>query len=194
MLETIIPALVTGTFTIISILLSSRFVTDPLQAIEAKQGLINGLPNGQRKTKLQNKMELYVTWAIEYGDMFTATRKFILWSAATLALFIMAGSITTLAYIGVNIDTSICINPNANNQQVVNLFLLVFDQVQWTFTLMIGPISIGVLGFALTSLARICQIKRLGKPKRSSQPVKNTNKCSDASGSEDGDKAVGTTE
>lgn len=181
MSESIIPALISGAFTIISILLSSRFMTDPLQAIEAKQRLINGLPNGPRKTKLQNKMELYVAWAIEYGDMFVATGKFILWSAATLALFIMAGSITILTYIGVNIDTSICMNPNMDNQQVVDLFPLVLNQIKWTFSLMFVPILIGVLGFALTSFARMRQIERLGKPAHSFRSVKNTNNGSDPS-------------
>lgn len=170
MLESIIPALINGAFTIISILLSSRFITDPLQAIETKQKLINGLPNGPRKAKLRHKMELHIVWAVEHSDMFVATRKFILWSAATLALFIMSGSITILTYIGINIDASIHINPNMNNQHVVDLFQVILDQVQWTFNLMIVPISIGILGFALTSLARIFQIKRLEKSEHSSLP------------------------
>ena len=41
MLENIIPVLISGAFSIISILVGKSLLTDPLQSIEAKQELLN---------------------------------------------------------------------------------------------------------------------------------------------------------
>lgn len=163
MLETIIPTLITVAFATVTFLLGNRFLTDPLQEIKTKQEAISGLPDGPRKTCLQSAMELHVTWAIKYGDAFITAGKTFFWSAAILALFIMAGSAIILSYVIASIDASIRIGQSLNSYHVNGMFQLILDLIQWTFKLMIAPLLIGALGFVLTSCARKLRIKRLEK-------------------------------
>ena len=111
MLENIIPVLISGVFSIISILVGKSLLTDPLQSIEAKQELLNKQPDSPQKTEKQNKLEAYALWAVEYGDIYTATRRFAFWGATSLALFVVTGSTTILGFIHQYTNTAIGINP-----------------------------------------------------------------------------------
>ena len=111
MIENIIPVLISGVFSIISILVGKSLLTDPLQSIEAKQELLNKQPDSPQKTKQQDKLEAYALWAVEYGDIYNATRRFAFWSATSLALFAVAGSMTILGFIHQYTNTAASINP-----------------------------------------------------------------------------------
>lgn len=132
MLENIIPVLISGVFSIISILVGKSLLTDPLQSIEAKQELLNKQPDSPQKTKQQDKLEAYALWAVEYGDIYNATRRFAFWSATSLALFAVAGSMTILGFIHQYTNTAASINPADAYAQIEVQAHLTLDLIDFT--------------------------------------------------------------
>lgn len=161
MTEAVIPALISGTFAIITALLGKQLISDPLCSVKAKQDTVNNLPDSPRKAELQNRLEASAIWAVEHGDAFFITRGFIFWAAASLALFIATESIVILSYIAFQADVAINIETNVAGPQVELLFHLLLEQIQWTAWIMAVPFLIGGAGFVLTSAVRKHQIDKI---------------------------------
>ncbi|MEE0703339.1 MAG: hypothetical protein UCL14_02500 [Collinsella sp.] len=161
MTEAFIPALISGALAIITALVGKQLVSDPLRNVKAKLDAVNDLPDSPRKADLQNRLEATVVWAVEHGDEFFITRGFIVWAAAPLALFIVAGSIIILSYITIQADAAISIESNLASPQVELFFHLILEQVLWTARTMAIPFLIGGAGFILTSLLRKHQIEKI---------------------------------
>lgn len=160
MLENIIPALISGVFSIISILVGKSLLTDPLQSIEAKQELLNKQPDSPQKTKKQNKLEAYALWAVEYSDIYTATRRFAFWGATSLALFVVAGSMTILGFIHQYTNTAISINPADAYSQIEVQAHLTLDLIGFTSCLLAFPLALWLATIFFTSCLREHQIKQ----------------------------------
>lgn len=163
MLKTVIPALISGLFTVIPILLGQRFMTDPTQTAKAKLELINMLPESARKAEMQNEAEVLAHWTIMHGDTFVAIRKSTFWIATSVALFIMTGSITILSYIALHVDASIGTNGSIDLPKIGMQFGLILEHIKWTFGLMTVPVVIGAIGFGETSISRTLRIRKLKK-------------------------------
>lgn len=162
MLQAVIPALIGGLFTIFSVLIGKRFITNPLHTIKVKQEIIGNLPDGPIKYKMQHKLEAETYWALEHGESYTTCRALIFWAVASLALLIIAGSVVLLMYICLPIDLMTA-NPGYTDTsiQAETLFQLILDLLNWTYSMLIIPVTIGGLGFASISLCRTIQTKAI---------------------------------
>lgn len=160
MLENIIPVLISGVFSIISILVGKSLLTDPLQSIEAKQELLNKQPDSPQKNEKQNKLEAYALWAVEYGDIYTATRRFAFWGATSLALFVVTGSTTILGFIYQYTNTAIGINPADAYSQIEVQAHLTLDLIGFTSCLLALPLALWLATIFFTSCLREHQIKQ----------------------------------
>lgn len=160
MLENIIPVLISGVFSIISILVGKSLLTEPLQSIEAKQELLNKQPDSPQKTKQQDKLEAYALWAVEYGDIYNATRRFAFWSATSLALFAVAGSMTILGFIHQYTNTAASINPADAYAQIEIQAHLTLNLIGSTSCLLALPLALWLATILFTACLREHQIKR----------------------------------
>lgn len=160
MIENIIPVLISGVFSIISILVGKSLLTDPLQSIEAKQELLNKQPDSPQKTKQQDKLEAYALWAVEYGDIYNATRRFAFWSATSLALFAVAGSMTILGFIHQYTNTAASINPADAYAQIEVQAHLTLDLIGSTSCLLALPLALWLATIFFTSCLREHQVEQ----------------------------------
>lgn len=160
MLENIIPVLISGVFSIISILVGKSLLTDPLQSIEAKQELLNKQPDSPQKTKQQDKLEAYALWAVEYGDIYNAARRFAFWSATSLALFAVAGSMTILGFIHQYTNTAASINPADAYAQIEIQAHLTLNLIGSTSCLLALPLALWLATILFTACLREHQIKQ----------------------------------
>lgn len=160
MIENIIPVLISGVFSIISILVGKSLLTDPLQSIEAKQELLNKQPDSPQKTKQQDKLEAYALWAVEYGDIYNAARRFAFWSATSLALFAVAGSMTILGFIHQYTNTAASINPADAYAQIEVQAHLTLDLIGFTSCLLALPLALWLATFFFTSCLREHQVEQ----------------------------------
>lgn len=160
MIENIIPVLISGVFSIISILVGKSLLTDPLQSIEAKQELLNKQPDSPQKTKQQDKLEAYALWAVEYGDIYNATRRFAFWSATSLALFAVAGSMTILGFIHQYTNTAASINPADAYAQIEVQAHLTLDLIGFTSCLLALPLALWLATIFFTSCLREHQVEQ----------------------------------
>lgn len=162
MLQAIIPTIISGLFTLFSVLIGKRFITNPLHTLKVKQEIIGSLPDGPIKKKMQLKLEVESCWALEHGEAYTSCRTLIFWATASLALFVIAGSVILFMYIGLPIDL---MTTNLKSLDVSvpaeTLFQLLLDLLSWTFAMLAIPASFGAFGFALISLCRIYQTKSI---------------------------------
>lgn len=137
-------------------------MTNPLHTLKVKQEIIGNLPDGPIKKKMQLKLEVERCWALEHGEAYTTCRTLIFWATASLALFVIAGSVIVLMYIGLPIDL---MTTNLESLDVSvpaeTLFQLLLDLLSWTFAVLAIPASCGVVGFALISLCRIYQTNKI---------------------------------
>ena len=160
MIENIIPVLISGVFSIISILVGKSLLTDPLQSIEAKQELLNKQPDSPQKTKQQDKLEAYALWAVEYGDIYNAARRFAFWSATSLALFAVAGSMTILGFIHQYTNTAASINPADAYAQIEVQAHLTLDLIGFTSCLLALPLALWLATIFFTSCLREHQVEQ----------------------------------
>lgn len=160
MIENIIPVLISGVFSIISILVGKSLLTDPFQSIEAKQELLNKQPDSPQKTKQQDKLEAYALWAVEYGDIYNATRRFAFWSATSLALFAVAGSMTILGFIHQYTNTAASINPADAYAQIEVQAHLTLDLIGFTSCLLALPLALWLATIFFTSCLREHQVEQ----------------------------------
>ena len=160
MLENVTPGLISGVFSIISVLVGKSLLTDPLQSIGAKQELLSKQPDSPQKTKQQDKLEAYALWAVEYGDLYTAARRFAFWGATSLALFAVAGSMTILGFIHQYTNTAASINPADAYAQIEVQAHLTLDLIGFTSCFLALPLALWLTTILITSCHREHQIKQ----------------------------------